>query len=55
MKIAAWCFLLIVTLFGVSRANAPLEESVNDEDIKLVSFEDLAYPSPRIREFRVWW
>ncbi len=34
MKIAALCFILIFTLVGVSTANAPLEESINDEDIK---------------------
>lgn len=45
MKIAALFLILIFALVGVSTTKAPLEESINDEDIKLVSFEDLAYPA----------
>ena len=45
MKIAALYFILICSLVGMPTANAPLEESINDEDIKLISFEDLSYPA----------
>ncbi len=45
MKTAVLYFVMVCTLVGVSTANEPLEEPISDENIKLVSFEDLSYPA----------